>query len=91
MVVMDQFLFLVLSRDQLLWLAADMPLKWVSSESAESARGISPRAPHRSGLDALTSSGSCCRLPLNIGFLPLPQNAIGIIGVFAELGGQGPG
>ena len=28
---------------------------------AESARGISPRAAHRSGLDTLASSGSCHR------------------------------
>jgi len=29
---------------------------------AESARGISPRAAHRSGLDTLASSGSCHRV-----------------------------
>jgi len=29
---------------------------------AESARGISPRAAHRSGLDTLASSGSCHRM-----------------------------
>jgi hypothetical protein len=45
--------------------------------NAEWARGISPRAPHRTGRDTLASSGSCpphegCRLPLNIGFFPLP-------------------
>src|SRR6516164_6637650 len=28
---------------------------------AESARGVSPRAAHRSGLDTLASSGSCHR------------------------------
>src|ERR1019366_3745284 len=32
------------------------------SGSAEEARGISPRASHRSGLDTLASSGSCHRL-----------------------------
>src|SRR5271167_4736176 len=32
-----------------------------TAESAEWARGISPRAPHRSGLDTLASSGSCHR------------------------------
>src|SRR5271157_4255324 len=30
-------------------------------ETAESARGVSPRAAHRSGLDTLASSGSCHR------------------------------
>jgi len=30
-------------------------------DSAESARGVSPRAAHRSGLDTLASSGSCHR------------------------------
>src|SRR5205085_3434789 len=30
--------------------------------NAESARGISPRASHRSGLDTLASSGSCHRV-----------------------------
>jgi hypothetical protein len=42
---------------------------------AESARGISPRAAHRTGRDTLASSGSCHRTKaaaLNIGFLPLP-------------------
>src|SRR4051794_39119912 len=29
--------------------------------AAESARGVSPRAAHRSGLDTLASSGSCHR------------------------------
>ena len=29
---------------------------------AESARGVSPRAAHRSGLDTLASSGSCHRV-----------------------------
>ena len=29
--------------------------------NAESARGISPRASHRTGLDTLASSGSCHR------------------------------
>src|ERR1700692_3635904 len=43
---------------------------------AESARGISPRAAHRSGLDTLASSGSChrnegCRLPPKIGAHPV--------------------
>src|SRR6267378_5739282 len=49
---------------------------------AESARGVSPRAAHRSGLDTLASSGSCHRtkaaashrelelLPLPVGSLP---------------------
>jgi hypothetical protein len=32
------------------------------SANAESARGISPRAAHRSGLDTLASSGSCHRM-----------------------------
>jgi hypothetical protein len=44
--------------------------------AAESARGISPRAAHRSGLDTLASSGSChrnegCRLPPKIGAHPV--------------------
>src|SRR6266571_904275 len=30
-------------------------------DGAESARGVSPRAAHRSGLDTLASSGSCHR------------------------------
>src|ERR1700688_5022989 len=43
---------------------------------AESARGVSPRAAHRSGLDTLASSGSChrnegCRLPPKIGAHPV--------------------
>src|SRR5467141_1093806 len=33
-----------------------------TDENAESARGISPRASHRSGLDTLASSGSCHRV-----------------------------
>src|SRR5207237_6411583 len=33
----------------------------VNCNAAESARGISPRAAHRSGLDTLASSGSCHR------------------------------
>jgi hypothetical protein len=33
-----------------------------ASNIAESARGISPRAAHRSGLDTLASSGSCHRM-----------------------------
>jgi hypothetical protein len=33
----------------------------LASIAAESARGISPRAAHRSGLDTLASSGSCHR------------------------------
>ncbi len=32
-----------------------------TSAHAESARGISPRAAHRSGRDTLASSGSCHR------------------------------
>src|ERR1700730_17367994 len=32
-----------------------------SDAFAEQARGISPRAPHRSGLEILASSGSCHR------------------------------
>ena len=51
---------------------------WLSllPRRAESARGISPRAAHRSGLDTLASSGSChrnegCRLPSRIGAPPV--------------------
>ena len=33
----------------------------LSCNAAESARGVSPRAAHRSGLDTLASSGSCHR------------------------------
>src|SRR6516162_4716252 len=33
-----------------------------TAQVAESARGISPRAAHRSGLDTLASSGSCHRV-----------------------------
>src|SRR6516164_11417600 len=33
-----------------------------TAATAESARGISPRAAHRSGLDTLASSGSCHRV-----------------------------
>ena len=33
----------------------------VCCNAAESARGVSPRAAHRSGLDTLASSGSCHR------------------------------
>jgi hypothetical protein len=52
---------------------------------AESARGISPRAAHRSGLDTLASSGSCHRtkaaafrrelelILLPVGSLPTPM------------------
>jgi len=36
-------------------------LRLLRCEVAESARGISPRASHRSGLDTLASSGSCHR------------------------------
>src|SRR5262245_63784050 len=44
---------------------------------AELARGISPRAPHRTGLKPLDLSGSCHRskaaaFHLSIEFLPLP-------------------
>src|SRR5215471_16292125 len=44
--------------------------------SAESARGISPRAAHRSGRETLASSGSChpkegCRLPSRQGVPPV--------------------
>jgi len=44
--------------------------------AAESARGVSPRAAHRSGLDTLASSGSChrnegCRLSPKIGAHPV--------------------
>src|SRR5664279_4473905 len=44
--------------------------------NAESARGVSPRAAHRSGHDTLASSGSChrnegCRLPSKIGAHPV--------------------
>jgi hypothetical protein len=43
---------------------------WDSCALAEWARGISPRAPLRSGREPLDSSGSChresCRLPLNL-------------------------
>ena len=43
---------------------------------AESARGIAPRAAHRSGLDTLASSGSCHRTKAaafrrRFGFLPV--------------------
>jgi hypothetical protein len=53
--------------------------------AAESARGISPRAAHRSGLDTLASSGSCHRtkaaafrrelelILLPVGSLPTPM------------------
>src|SRR6516162_7788355 len=41
------------------------------SQVAESARGIAPRAPHRSGLDTLASSGSCHRMK-SVRLLPLP-------------------
>jgi hypothetical protein len=35
---------------------------WLTgAAAAESARGVSPRAAHRSGLDTLASSGSCHR------------------------------
>ena len=41
------------------------PQSWGSAvpeqNNAESARGVSPRAAHRSGLDTLASSGSCHR------------------------------
>src|ERR1035438_751792 len=48
---------------------------------AESARGISPRAAHRSGRESLDSSGSChpeegCRLPPRQEFLRLPVDSI---------------
>src|SRR5215471_12812145 len=47
-----------------------------SSNAAESARGVSPRAAHRSGRDTLASSGSCHRTkaaapPLRIGAPPV--------------------
>ncbi len=54
----------------------------VHRHRAESARGVSPRASHRSGRDTLVSSGSCHRtkaaafrrefelLPLPVGSLP---------------------
>jgi hypothetical protein len=53
--------------------------------AAESARGVSPRAAHRSGLDTLASSGSCHRtkaaalrrelelILLPVGSLPTPM------------------
>ena len=37
------------------------PVRMAGAAHAESARGISPRAAHRSGLDTLASSGSCHR------------------------------
>ena len=45
---------------------------------AESARGISPRAAHRSGRETLASSGSChpkegCRLPSRQGVHPVTR------------------
>ncbi len=52
------------------------PLRPLRPALAESARGISPRAAHRSGLDTLASSGSCHRnedrrLPSRIGAPPV--------------------
>jgi hypothetical protein len=52
------------------------PMRMALAGHAESARGISPRAAHRSGLDTLASSGSChrnegCRLPPKIGAHPV--------------------
>jgi len=47
------------------------------ANTAESARGISPRAAHRTGYDTLASSGSCHRKKASpfrctIGLLPFP-------------------
>jgi len=52
------------------------PMRMSLSGHAESARGVSPRAAHRSGRDTLASSGSChrnegCRLPPKIGARPV--------------------
>jgi hypothetical protein len=48
-----------------------------AAESAEQARGISPRARHRSGRDTLASSGSCHQAKAAaFRFLPLPVDPI---------------
>src|SRR6516225_8824498 len=43
---------------KVIWIGGSAP----QLGDAESARGISPRAAHRSGLDTLASSGSCHRV-----------------------------
>jgi hypothetical protein len=58
-----------LTEAELLDIADALPI-------AESARGIAPRAAHRSGLDTLASSGSCHRTKAaafrrRFGFLPV--------------------
>src|SRR6516165_4947844 len=47
------------SRDDRGDQCADPASRRTNRLDAESARGVSPRAAHRSGLDTLASSGSC--------------------------------